>query len=213
MPDTTTAPLVTHAAREAIVERRTRETQVSVRLTLPGAEPPRPPQIDTPVPFLSHMLEALARHGALGLTVQARGDTEIDDHHTVEDVGLVLGAALDQALGQRAGIARFGHFSLCMDETLVDCALDLGGRPYLVFELPVIAGRRVGGFDCDLVREFFQALVVQARMNLHLHLRAGGNCHHVVEAAFKGFARALRMAVAHDPLSAGVVPSTKGNLV
>jgi imidazoleglycerol-phosphate dehydratase len=100
-----------------------------------------------------------------------------------------------------------------MDETLVDCALDLGGRPYLVFDLPVIAGRRVGGFDCDLVREFFQALVVQARMNLHLHLRAGGNTHHVVEAAFKGFARALRMAVTPDPLSAGVVPSTKGNLV
>lgn len=201
------------ASREALVERRTRETQISVHLTLPGSEPPRAPQIDTPVPFLSHMLEALARHGALGLSVHARGDTDIDDHHTVEDVGLVLGAALDQALGARAGITRFGHFSLCMDETLVDCALDLGGRPYLVFDLPAIAGRRVGSFDCDLVREFFQALVVQARMNLHLHLRAGGNTHHVVEAAFKGFARALRMAASPDPLSAGVVPSTKGNLV
>jgi imidazoleglycerol-phosphate dehydratase len=211
MPD---APaLSVTPSREALVERSTRETQISVHLTLPGEHAPRPPQISTPVPFLSHMLEALARHGALGLTVQARGDTEIDDHHTVEDTGLVLGAALDQALGQRAGITRFGHFSLCMDETLVDCALDLGGRPYLVFELPAIAGRRVGGFDCDLVREFFQALAVQARMNLHLHLRAGGNVHHVVEAAFKGFARALRMAVAHDPLTAGAVPSTKGNLV
>lgn len=210
MPDT---PVSSPVLREAHVERRTRETQISVQLCLPGDLPPQPPQIDTPVPFLSHMLEALARHGALGLSVAARGDTEIDDHHTVEDVGLVLGAALDQALGQRAGIARFGHCSLCMDETLVDCALDLGGRPYLVFDLPAIAGRRVGGFDCDLVREFFQALVVQARMNLHLHLRAGGNAHHVIEAAFKGFARALRMAVTHDPLSAGVVPSTKGNLV
>jgi imidazoleglycerol-phosphate dehydratase len=213
MPDLPVAAAATPTTRESFVERRTRETQISVRLTLPGAEPPHPPQIDTPVPFLSHMLEALARHGALSLTVHARGDTEIDDHHTVEDVGLVLGSALDQALGQRAGITRFGHFSLCMDETLVDCALDLGGRPYLVFDLPVIAGRRVGSFDCDLVREFFQALVVQARMNLHLHLRAGGNTHHVVEAAFKGFARALRMAASPDPLSAGVVPSTKGNLV
>lgn len=208
MPDT----LATPSRREALVERTTRETQISVRLTLPDLALP-PPAIDTPVPFLSHMLEAVARHGALGLSVQARGDTHIDDHHTVEDIGLVLGSALDQALGQRAGIVRFGHFSLCMDETLVDCALDLGGRPYLVFDLPVIAGRRVGGFDCDLVREFFQALVVQARMNLHLHLRAGGNAHHVIEAAFKGFARALRMAVAYDPLLAGAIPSTKGNLV
>ncbi len=199
--------------REALVERSTRETQISVRLTLPGESPTRSAEIDTPVPFLSHMLEAMARHGALGLRVHARGDTEIDDHHTVEDVGLVLGSALDRALGLRAGIARFGHFSLCMDETLVDCALDLGGRPYLVFDLPVIAGRKVGNFDCDLVREFFQALVVQARMNLHLHLRAGGNPHHVVEAAFKGFARALRMAAAYDPLTGGAVPSTKGNLV
>lgn len=202
--------------REALVERSTRETQISVRLTLPGEVPPHPPQspeIDTPVPFLSHMLEALARHGALGLTVRAHGDTAIDDHHTVEDIGLVLGSALDRALGLRAGIVRFGHFSLCMDETLVDCALDLGGRPYLVFDLPAISGRRVGNFDCDLVREFFQALVVQARMNLHLHLRAGGNAHHVVEAAFKGFARALRMAVAYDPLVGAAIPSTKGNLV
>jgi len=206
-------PDVLTKVREALVERTTRETQISVRLTLPGDRPPEPADIETPVPFLSHMLDALARHGALGLHVVARGDTEIDDHHTVEDIGLVLGSALDRALGSRAGIARFGHFSLCMDETLVDCALDLGGRPYLVFDLPVIAGRRVGDFDCDLVREFFQALVVQARMNLHLHLRAGGNVHHVVEAAFKGFARALRMAVAHDATVGGAVPSTKGNLV
>lgn len=205
--------ITTTPPRQALVERVTQETQISVRLTLPGDAPPERARIDTPVPFLSHMLDALARHGALGLEVQARGDTAIDDHHTVEDVGLVLGAALDQALGQRAGVARFGHFSLCMDETLVDCALDLGGRPYLVFDLPAIAGKRVGSFDCDLVREFFQALVVQARMNLHLHQRAGGNAHHVIEAAFKGFARALRTACAFDPLSAGAVPSTKGNLV
>jgi imidazoleglycerol-phosphate dehydratase len=191
--------------RRGRVERTTKETQIVVELGLDG---PAAPRIKTPVPFLSHMLEALAKHSAMALQVEAEGDVEIDAHHTVEDVGLVLGAALDQALGDRVGIQRFGHFSLAMDETLVDCALDLGGRPYLVFDLPVIAGRRVGDFDCDLVREFYQAFVVQARMNLHLHLRAGGNVHHVIEASFKALARSLRMACARDP-SMGV-PSTKG---
>ncbi|MEM6996711.1 MAG: imidazoleglycerol-phosphate dehydratase HisB [Myxococcota bacterium] len=200
------------AARSARVDRQTKETQIEVALSLPeeGVVPPAS-QIVTPVPFLSHMLEAFAKHGAMSLRVQAAGDVEIDGHHTVEDTGLVLGAALDQALGDRKAIARFGHFSLAMDETLVDCALDLGGRPYLVFELPVISGRWLGTFDCDLVREFFQAFVVQARMNLHLHLRAGGNVHHVVEAAFKACARALRMACRRDPAMGGV-PSTKGTL-
>lgn len=193
--------------RRAKIERNTRETRISVELALPD-DAPGPADVQTPVPFLSHMLEALAKHAAMGLVVRAEGDTQIDDHHTVEDTGLVLGSAIDRALGDRSGIQRFGHFSLAMDETLVDCALDLGGRPYLVFELPVIAGRWVGAFDCDLVKEFFGALVVQARMNLHLHLRAGGNVHHVVEASFKAFARALRMACARDP-SAGI-PSTKG---
>ncbi len=191
------------------VERRTKETQVRVELELPHGRPGAA-EISTPVPFLSHMLEALAKHGALGLRVEATGDVEIDDHHTVEDVGLVLGMALDQALGERRGIARYGCFSLAMDETLVDCAIDLGGRPYLVYELPVVAGKWIGRFDCDLVREFFQAVVVQGRMNLHLHLRAGGNAHHVVEAAFKAFARALRMAWAPDPAMGGALPSTKG---
>lgn len=195
--------------RRARVERRTKETQVLVELCLPG-DAPAPAEITTPVPFLSHMLEALAKHGAMALRVEAEGDVEIDDHHTVEDVGLTLGMALDQALGERRGITRYGCFSLAMDETLVDCALDLGGRPYLVYELPAVAGRWIGRFDCDLVKEFFQALVVQSRMNLHLHLRTGGNAHHVVEAAFKGFARALRMACALDPALAGALPSTKG---
>ena len=193
--------------RRSTVERNTSETQIRVELTLPD-DAPAPARIQTPVPFLSHMLEALAKHSAMALTVVAEGDTHIDDHHTVEDTGLVLGKALDEALGDRTGITRFGHFSLVMDETLVDCALDLGGRPYLVFELPVISGRWVGNFDCDLVKEFFGALVVQARMNLHLHLRAGGNVHHVVEASFKAFARALRMACARDAV--GGIPSTKG---
>jgi imidazoleglycerol-phosphate dehydratase len=126
---------------------------------------------------------------------------------------LVLGQALDEALGDRAGISRYGHFSLAMDETLVDVALDLGGRPYLVYELPAISGKWLGRFDCELVREFYQALVVQARMNLHVHLRTGGNAHHIVEASFKGLARALRMACTRDPALAGAIPSTKGSLV
>jgi imidazoleglycerol-phosphate dehydratase len=197
-------------ARRGVVERATRETRIAVDLTLPD-DAPAPARIRTPVPFLSHMLEAVAKHGAMGLVVDADGDTEIDDHHTVEDTGLVFGAALDQALGDRAGIHRFGHFTLCMDETLVECALDLGGRPYLVYELPVLAGRWVGSFDAELVKEFFTAVAVQGRMNLHLHLRAGGNVHHVIEASFKAFARALRMACAPDPGMLGL-PSTKGSI-
>jgi imidazoleglycerol-phosphate dehydratase len=203
---------MTEPIRRAEVERKTRETEIRVALALPG-DAPTPPRIVTPVPFLSHMLEALGRHSAMALEVEAKGDVEIDDHHTVEDTGLVLGMALDQALGDRSGITRYGHFSLAMDETLVDVALDLGGRPYLVYELPAIAGRWLGSFDCELVREFYQALVVQARMNLHVHQRSGGNAHHVVEASFKGLARALRMACERDPAMAGSVPSTKGSIV
>jgi imidazoleglycerol-phosphate dehydratase len=183
-----------------------------VGVTLPPVAAPKL-DVHTPVPFLSHMLEALGKHAALDLFVEADGDVEIDGHHTVEDTGLVLGSAIDEALGDRAGIVRYGHFSLAMDETLVDCAIDLGGRPYLVYDLPAIAGKWIGTFDCDLVKEFFQALTVQARMNLHLHLRAGGNAHHVTEAAFKAFARAFRMACGWDPAYAGVVPSTKGTIV
>ena len=194
--------------RRGRVERITKETQITVELVVPG-DAPAPARISTPVPFFSHMLEALAKHSAMALAVDATGDIEIDAHHTVEDTGLVLGAALDQALGDRSGIVRYGSFSLAMDETLVDAAIDLGGRPYLVYDLPAIAGRWVGTFDCDLVKEFFQAVVVQARMNLHLHLRSGGNAHHVVEAAFKAFARVLRAACAPDPAMIGV-PSTKG---
>jgi imidazoleglycerol-phosphate dehydratase len=198
-------------ARRATVERQTKETQVRIALALPG-DAPAPARVDTPLPFLSHMLDALARHGAMDLEIQAKGDTEIDGHHTVEDVGLVLGRALDEALGDRAGISRYGHFSLAMDETLVDVALDLGGRPYLVYELPALSGRWIGDFDCELVKEFFQAVSVEARMNLHIHQRAGGNAHHLVEATFKGFARALRMACARDAATGGAVPSTKGSL-
>jgi imidazoleglycerol phosphate dehydratase HisB len=196
------------APRHAKVERNTKETRITVELVLPE-DAPAPAVIHTPVPFLSHMLEALGKHAAMALTVHAEGDIEIAGHHTVEDTGLVIGSALDRALGDRDGIARYGCFSLAMDETLVDAAIDLGGRPYLVYDLPAISGRWIGQFDCDLVKEFFGALVVTARMNLHLHLRAGGNAHHVVEAAFKGFARALRMATRRDAAMHGV-PSTKG---
>ncbi len=202
---------IVNQPRQGQIERNTRETQIRVALTLPGDRPAMP-VISTPVPFLSHMLEALGRHGAMALEVEARGDVEIDDHHTVEDIGLVLGAAIDQALGDRKSIFRYGHFSLAMDETLVDVALDLGGRPYLVYDLPAISGRWIGRFDCELVREFYQALAVQARMKLHIHQRAGGNAHHVVEASFKGLARALLLACAIDPASAGSIPSTKGVL-
>ena len=198
-------------ARRADIHRQTKETDIRIALALPG-DAPAPPRVDTPVPFLSHMLEALGKHGAMGLEVQATGDVEIDGHHTVEDTGLVLGQAIDEALGDRKGIFRYGHFSLAMDETLVDVALDLGGRPYLVFDLPAIEGKWIGTFDCDLVKEFFQALATTARMNLHIHLRSGGNAHHVVEATFKGFARALRMATTHDPAIAGQIPSTKGKI-
>jgi imidazoleglycerol-phosphate dehydratase len=196
--------------RRATIERKTRETRISVSLALPE-DAPAPARVKTPVPFFSHMLEALAKHSAMALELDAEGDIEVDAHHTVEDTGLVLGAAIDQALGDRAGITRYGCFSLPMDETLVDAAIDLGGRPYLVFDLPVIAGRWVGTFDCDLVKEFFGALAVAGRMNLHLHLRSGGNCHHVIEAAFKAFARALRNACRPDGAITDV-PSTKGSL-
>ncbi len=196
--------------RRATVERVTRETRIALSMTVPG-DAPAPAKVKTGVPFFSHMLEALAKHSAMALEVDAEGDLEVDAHHTVEDTGLVLGAALDQALGDRAGITRYGCFSLAMDETLVDAAIDLGGRPYLVFDIPVIAGRWVGTFDCDLVKEFFGAVVVAGRMNLHLHLRSGGNCHHVVEATFKAFARALRMACRPDGAITDV-PSTKGAL-
>ena len=202
---------MTDAVRKGQISRTTKETQIEVSLALPG-DAPAPPDIETPIPFLTHMLEALAKHGAMGMRVRAEGDVEIDGHHTVEDVGLVLGAALDQALEDRKGISRYGHFSLCMDETLIDVAIDLGGRPYLVYDLPAIEGKWIGTFDCDLVREFFQALSVQARMNLHIRQRSGGNAHHVVEATFKALAKALRMACARDAAMSGQIPSTKGSL-
>jgi imidazoleglycerol-phosphate dehydratase len=167
-------------------------------------------EVATGVPFLDHMLEALSRHSAIGLVVKAEGDTHIDDHHTVEDVGLAIGEALRRALGGKAGIYRFGHFEAPLDEALVAVTVDLSGRPYLVYNMG-LKPQRVGTFDIGLVEDFFQALMTSAGMNLHINVRYGRNPHHIIEATFKAFAKALRMACAPDAGTVGV-PSTKGTL-
>jgi imidazoleglycerol-phosphate dehydratase len=192
--------------RRAEVLRETSETSISVRLAIgePGYD------VATGVPFLDHMLEALSRHSAIGLVVKAEGDTHIDDHHTVEDVGLAIGEALRRALGEKAGIYRFGHFEAPLDEALVAVTVDLSGRPYLVYNMG-LRPQRVGTFDIGLVEDFFQALMTSAGMNLHINVRYGRNPHHIIEAAFKAFAKALRMACALDAGTVGV-PSTKGTL-
>ncbi len=193
--------------RAGAVERRTSETSIHVRLDLDGSGRGT---IDTGVPFLDHMLDSLARHSLMDLEVQARGDTHIDDHHTVEDVALALGQALDEALGAKKGIVRFGHAEVPLDEALVAATVDLSGRPYLIYNLKV-RHHRVGTFATELVTDFMQALATAGKMNLHLNLRYGRNPHHIIEAAFKALARALKAAVAVDPRVRGV-PSTKGSL-
>jgi imidazoleglycerol-phosphate dehydratase len=193
--------------RSAQIARTTGETDVRLSLSLEGSgEGTR----TTGVGFFDHLLDALARHGRLDLDVEARGDLETGPHHTVEDTGLALGRALDEALGDRAGIARFGEAALPMDEARAVAVLDLSGRPLLVFEaaLPPVT---VGGFDADLCEEFMRAVASAARMTLHLRVERGINAHHMIEAAFKAFARALRQAVALDPGERGI-PSTKGLL-
>jgi imidazoleglycerol-phosphate dehydratase len=192
--------------RKAKIERRTRETDVSLELALDGgAVAP-----STGVGFLDHMLELLGRHGRLGLTIDASGDLETGAHHTVEDVGIVLGQGLDRALGDRRGIRRYGHAVVPMDEALAECAIDISGRPYCRFdaELPPVS---IAGFDAELAEEFFRALSANAKLTLHLGARHGSNAHHLIEACFKAFARALREAVAVDP-DEDAVPSTKGTL-
>ena len=195
--------------RSARVERNTKETQITVELGLDGSGARA---LDTPVPFLTHMLDALARHGLFDLTVRARGDVEIDNHHTVEDIGLVLGQAFREALGDRAGIGRYGWATLPMDETLVTVAIDFSGRPAFVWHVPGLDGKWIGTFDCALAKEFWGAFAIRAECNLHVLLHYGENPHHIIEALFKAFARAADMASAHDPRTAGVVPSTKGTL-
>ena len=193
--------------RRADITRETGETRVELSLGLDGSGDGAR---ETGVGFLDHMLDLLARHGRLDLDVAARGDLETGAHHTVEDVGIVLGQALDQALGDRVGITRYGHAVVPMDEARASCTLDISGRPYCRFEAPLPPGV-TGGFEHELTEEFFRAVAAGSRLTLHVTVETGTNAHHMIEAAFKAFARALRGAVAIDPTETGV-PSTKGTL-
>ena len=196
------------AARTSTVRRETAETRITLTVDLDGSGRA---QVDTGVAFLDHMLTLLAKHAGLDLAVEARGDVAVDYHHTVEDTGIVLGQAIREALGDKAGIRRYGFFLLPMDEALVRVALDLSNRPMLVYQADV-SNYMVRDFNIALVREFFQGLANSLACNLHLRLEYGDEPHHVAEAMFKGFARALRMAVEVDPRAGGAIPSTKGKL-
>lgn len=197
------------SARASTIDRNTKETQIRIALALDGTGQRA---IRTPIPFLGHMLDAFARHGLFDLEVTAAGDIEIDGHHTVEDTGLALGAAFKEALGDRAGIARYGWATLPMDEVLVTCAVDFSGRPAFVWNVAGLDGKWIGTFDCELAKEFFAAFAIRAECNLHVNLHYGGNAHHVIECAFKAFARAVDAATRIDPRLGGAVPSTKGTL-
>ncbi len=197
-----------HKGRAAQVARKTRETDIRLALQLDGGGRSG---VKTGIPFLDHMLELWTKHGMFDLTVQARGDLEVDAHHTVEDVGLVLGHALRDALGDKAGIRRFGEATVPLDEALVQVVVDLSGRPFLVYDVR-IRQAKIGTFDVELIHDFLLALVNQAGMNLHVRMLSGRNPHHIVEATFKGLARALDLATQRDPRVRGV-PSTKGTLV
>ena len=193
--------------RKAKIERKTAETSISVEVNLDGTGTY---SNETGVGFFDHMLDQLSRHSLIDLTVRAKGDLHIDDHHTVEDTGIALGQALVKALGDKKGIRRYGHFTLAMDDAQVACALDLSGRPYLVWNL-AFPTAKIGTFDTELVREFFQAVSTHGGITLHVDLNHGLNSHHIAEAAFKALAKALRMAVEPDPRS-DALPSTKGAL-
>ena len=194
--------------RQAEITRKTLETQVTVRLDLDGSGRG---QFTTGVPFLDHMLDQVARHGMIDLEVEAQGDLHIDAHHTVEDIGITLGQALTKALGDKAGLRRYGHAYVPLDEALSRVVIDLSGRPGLVFGVEFVRAM-IGAFDVDLVREFFQGLVNHANMTLHIDSLRGENAHHQAETIFKAFGRALRMAVEADERAAGSIPSTKGSL-
>jgi len=194
--------------RKAELTRRTAETEIEVAVDLDGTGAH---EMATGVGFFDHMLDQLARHSLIDMEVRAKGDLHIDDHHTVEDVGIALGRCLAQALGEKRGIRRYGACLLPMDDTLVRAALDLSGRPFLVWRVEFTAPK-IGSFDTELVREFFTALAMNGGITLHVELLAGVNSHHIAEAAFKAVARALREAVEPDRRRAGLVPSTKGTL-
>ncbi len=195
--------------RTSSIERETQETQIAIELGIDGTGQRT---IETPLPFLNHLLDAFARHGFFDLSLRARGDIEVDGHHTVEDIGRALGAAFRIALGDRAGLCRFGSAAIPMDETLATCAVDFGGRSAFVWQVEGLERRWVGGFDCELAHEFFAAFADRAQCNLHVILHYGGNAHHILEAIFKAFARACDAATRIDDRLAGQVPSTKGTL-
>ena len=194
--------------RKAEITRKTNETEISVSVTLDGTGQHR---MASGVGFFDHMLDQLARHALVDISLSAKGDLHIDDHHTVEDCGIALGQALARALGDKRGIRRYGECSLPMDDAQVRCALDLSGRPFLVWNVP-FPTPKIGTFDTELVREFFQALATHAGITLHVDLIHGINSHHIAEAVFKAVARSLRLAVEADPRMAGSIPSTKGTL-
>ncbi len=194
--------------RRALIDRRTRETDISVRLVLDGKGTYR---VRTGIRFLDHMLELVARHGAFDLKVEAKGDLDVDQHHTVEDLGIALGEAISRALGNRRGINRAGYFVMPMDETLAVAAIDLGGRPHAVVDTKVRT-TRVGDLQTELVDDFFEGFALGARANVHVRVLYGRSNHHKVEAMFKAFARALRVACAKDRRLARMLPSTKGLL-
>jgi imidazoleglycerol-phosphate dehydratase len=194
-------------SRRAVVERNTRETRIRVELELDGTGQH---EIKTPLPFLSHMLDQLGRHGLFDLTVHAEGDVEIDGHHTTEDVGIVIGQAFAKALGDKRGIRRYGSATLPMDEACVTCALDLSGRTYFVWRVPMPKAK-VGEFDTELAEVFFEGFARGAAANLYMHMLEGQVLHHIIEICFKALAKALREACEVDPRSTGV-PSTKGSL-
>lgn len=194
--------------RQVEVIRNTSETKIVVGINLDGTGKA---ELNSGVPFLDHMLDQIARHGMVDLKVQATGDTHIDDHHTVEDVGITLGQAVAKAIGDKAGITRYGHSYVPLDETLSRVVIDFSGRPGLEFHVPFTRAR-VGTFDVDLAIEFFRGFVNHAGVTLHIDNIRGINAHHQIETVFKAFGRALRMAIERDPRAAGVVPSTKGSL-
>jgi imidazoleglycerol-phosphate dehydratase len=197
-----------HSMREGKITRSTKETEVAVAVNLDGSGRA---EIATGIGFLDHMLDLLARHSRIDLAVKAKGDLHIDQHHTTEDVGIVLGQAIKKALGDMRGITRYADVQVPMDETLTRVAIDISGRPVLVFRVE-FPRDKIGEFDVDLVREFFQAFTTNAGVTLHVETLYGDNSHHVAESCFKGLARALRAAVALDPAAKNEIPSTKGSL-
>ena len=196
------------ASRSAKVSRKTRETEISVSLDVDGAGKA---DMATGVGFFDHMLDQLSRHSLIDMTVKARGDLHIDDHHTVEDTGIAIGQALSKALGERRGILRYASIDLAMDETLTRAAIDVSGRPFLVWNV-AFSSPKIGTFDTELVREFFQALAQHAGITLHVTSLYGANNHHIAETCFKAVARVLRAALERDPRQPDAVPSTKGSL-